>query len=115
MPTLTPYQNQFRKRLKRAIKLRAAADRKARAYAQRLIDAIGAGDDAAEVINELNRMYNVDLSTQTILMHSLAEDSGRERLLDKLNQSAPGEEMLLAVMIPDANGGAPLPASTVLD
>jgi len=115
MPTLTAYQLQFRKRLKRAIRLRATGDQKARRYAQRLMDAIGAGDDAAEVINELNRVYNVDLSTQTILMHSLWENSGQERLLDMLNQSAPGEEVLLTVMIPDGNGGVALPVSTVLD
>ena len=115
MASLTAYQLQFRRRMKRAIRLRATADRKARGYAQRLMDAIGAGDDAAEVINELNRVYNVDLSTQTILMHSLWENSGQERLLDMLNQSTPGEEVLLTVVVPDANGGVALPASTGLD
>ena len=115
MASLTAYQLQYRRRMKRAIRLRATADRKARGYAQRLLDAIGAGDDAAEVINELNRVYNVDLSTQTILMRALGENSGQEVLLDKLNQSTPGEEVLLAVMIPDGNGSVVLPDNGVLD
>ena len=48
-------------------------------------------------------------------MHALWENSGQEVLLDKLNQSTPGEEVLLAVMIPDGNGGVVLPANSVLD
>ncbi len=115
MPTLSAYQLQFRRRLKRAIRLRAAADRKARAYAQRLADALGAGATAADVLNELNRVYNVDLSTQTLLVHDLADNAGQQALLDKLGASAPGEEVLLQVMVPDGNGGQKLPASGLLD
>ena len=102
MPTLTAYQVQFRRRLKRAIRLRATVDRKARARTQQLADAIAAGAVAAKVINESNRVYNVDLSTQTILMHSLAENAGQQALLDKLSESTPSEETLLPVMCPMA-------------
>ena len=51
----TAYQTQFKRRMKRAIKLRAKADQKARGYTQLLADAIGAAEDAATQMNELNQ------------------------------------------------------------
>lgn len=115
MPSLTAYQQQFRRRLKRAIRLRASADRKARTYADKLTSALEAGANAAAVLNELNRIYNVDLSTQTLLTHSLTVNPGPELLRDTLGESTPGEETLLLVTIPDANGGEALPADGLLD
>ena len=42
---LTAYQTQFKRRMKRAIRLRAKADQKARRHTQLLADAIGAAED----------------------------------------------------------------------
>ena len=106
---LTAYQTQFKRRMKRAIKLRAKADQKARRYTQLLADAIGAAEDAAMQINALNQLYNVDVSTYTLLTQALHVNSGQEVLVDHLVQSTPGEEFIIFNQIPDGNGGQPLP------
>ena len=108
---LTAYQTQFKRRMKRAISLRAKADRKARRYAQLLADAIGAAEDAATQMNELNQLYNVDVSTYTLLTQALHANSGQEVLVDHLAQSTPGEERVLFNQVPDGNGGQELPAN----
>ena len=108
---LTAYQTQYKRRMKRAIKLRSKADAKARRYAQLLADAIGAAEDAATQMNALNQIYNVDVSTYTILTQALHTNSGQEALLDHLAQSTPGEEFVLFNQVPDGNGGLELPAN----
>ncbi|WP_207895981.1 hypothetical protein [Hymenobacter gummosus] len=106
---LTAYQQQFKRRMKRAISLRARADRKARRYTQLLAEAIGAAEDAATQMNALNQLYNVDVSTQTILVHDVQQLATRTQLTDALAASTPGEELVIFNQIPDANGGQPLP------
>ena len=106
---LTAYQTQFKRRMKRAISLRAKADAKARRYTQLLADAIGAAEDAATQMNALNQLYNVDVSTYTLLTQALHANSGQEVLVDHLAQSTPGEEVVLFNQVPDGNGGQPLP------
>ena len=108
---LTTYQQQFKRRMKRAISLRAKADQKARRYTKLLSDAIGAAEDAAMQMNALNQLYNVDVSTYTLLTQALHANSGQEVLEDHLAQSAPGEEAIIFNQVPDANGGQPLPAN----
>ena len=108
---LTAYQTQFKRRMKRAIKLRAKADQKARRYTQLLADAIGTAEDAAMQMNELNQIYNVDVSTYTLLTQALHANSGQEVLVDHLAQSTPGEEVVLFNQVPDGNGGLELPAN----
>lgn len=106
---LTAYQFQFKRRMKRAIRLRAKADRNARRYTQLLANAIGAAEDAAMQMNALNQIYNVDVSTYTLLTQALHANSGQEVLMDHLAQSTPGEEVVLFNQVPDANGGLALP------
>ncbi len=108
---LTAYQTQFKRRMKRVIRLRAKADAKARRYTQLLADAIGAAEDAAMQMNELNQIYNVDVSTYTLLTQALHANSGQEVLVEHLAQSTPGEEAVIFNQVPDANGGLPLPAN----
>ena len=115
MATLTAYQLQHRRRMKRAIKLRADADRKVRRYAEQLQGTMAAGDAAARVCNELNRVYNQDISTETILVHTALENDFQETVRNMLVDSGPGEEVLLLVTVPEANGGAVLPANALLD
>ena len=95
--------------MKRAIRLRAKADQKARRYTQMLADAIGAAEDAATQMNQLNQLYNVDVSTYTLLTQALHANSGQEVLVDHLAQSTPGEELVIFNQVPDGNGGQPLP------
>ncbi len=108
---LTAYQTQFKRRMKRAIRLRAKADQKARRYTQLLADAIGAAEDAAMQMNELNQLYNVDVSTYTLLTQALHANSGQEVLVDHLAQSTPGEELVIFNQVPDGNGRQELPAN----
>ena len=108
---LTAYQTQFKRRMKRAIKLRTKADQKARRYTQLLADAIGAAEDAAMQMDALNQIYNVDVSTYTLLTQALHANSGQEVLVDHLAQSTPGEEVVVFNQVPDANGGRELPAN----
>lgn len=110
---LTAYQVQFKQRMKRAIKLRAKADQKARRYTQLLADAIGAAEDAAAQMNALNQLYNVDVSTYTLLTQALHANSGQQVLLGHLGDSTPGEEAVLFNQVPDGNGGQPLPANAL--
>ena len=110
---LTAYQTQFKRRMKRAISLRAKADRKARRYTQLLADSIGAAEDAAMQMDALNQIYGVDVSTYTLLTQALHADSGQEKLLDHLAQSTPGEEAIIYNQIPDGNGGQPLPVNSL--
>lgn len=109
--TLTAYQQQFKRRMKRAISLRAKADQKARRYTKLLSDAIGAAEDAAMQMNALNQLYNVDVSTYTLLTQVLHANSGQEVLEDHLAQSKPGEEAIIFNQVPDSNGGKALPAN----
>ncbi len=106
---LTAYQTQFKRRMKRAIKLRAKADAKARRYAQLLADSIGAAEDAAAQMNALNQLYNVDVSTYTLLTQALQAGAVKGALVDELAKSTPGEEAVLFNQVPDGNGGQPLP------
>jgi len=108
---LTAYQTQFKRRMKRAIKLRAKADAKARRYTQLLSDAIGAAEDAAIQMDALNQIYNVDVSNYTLLTQALRANSGQEVLVDHLAQSTPGEEAIIFNQVPDGNGGQELPAT----
>ncbi|MBJ6107724.1 hypothetical protein JAO73_01790 [Hymenobacter sp. BT523] len=106
---LTAYQTQFKRRMKRAIKLRAKADAKARRYAQLLADSIGAAEDAAAQMNALNQLYNVDVSTYTLLTQALHANGVKGALVDELGNSTPGEELVLFNQVADGNGGQPLP------
>ena len=97
--------------MKRAISLRAKADQKTWRYTKLLLDAIGAAEDAAMQMNELNQFYNMDVSIYTLLTQALHANSGQEVLEDHLAQSTPGEEAVIFNQVPDANGGQPLPAN----
>ena len=111
---LTAYQTQFKRRMKRVIKLRARADQKARRYTLLLADAIGAAENAALQMNALNQLYNVDVSTYTLLTRALSIDDGQQVLRDHLAASTPGEEEVLFNQVPDGNGGLELPPNPLL-
>ena len=95
--------------------IHAVADRKVRRYTELLLAAMAAGDAAARVLDELNRVYDQDISTETILVHTALENAFQETVPNMLVDSQPGEEMLLLVTVPNTNGGALLPANASLD
>ena len=106
---LSAYQVQSKRRMKRAIRQRAKSDQKARRYTQLLADALRLSQDAAAQMNALNQLYNVDVSTQTILVHDLLDALQPDQLTGLLGQSTPGEEEQLFNPTPDGNGGQELP------
>ena len=99
--------------MKRAIRLRADADRKARAYARLLAAALTDAATAASMMNLLNQTYNVDVSTQTLLVKSLTDKVGPQLLTDIMANSQPGEELVIFNQVPDGNGGQLLPNDAV--
>lgn len=110
---LTAYQLQYRQRMKRGIKQRATADRKVRAYARLLATALADAATAAGVMNRLNTLYNVDVSTQTLLVHSLTEAVGAAVLTTALGESQPGEETVLFNQVPNGNSGQALATEAI--
>ena len=62
-------------------------------------------------MNALNQIYNVDVSTYTILTQALHANSGQEVLVNHLAQSTSGEEVVLFNQVSDSNGGQELPAN----
>ena len=110
---LTAYQQQFRQRMKLAMRLRAEADRKARAYARLLAAALTDAATAADTMDLLNQTYRVDVSLRTIFVKSLADRVSAKLLVEVLAESQPGEEVVLFNQVPDANGGQLLPGNPV--
>ena len=62
-------------------------------------------------MKELNQIYNMDVSTYTLLTQALHANSGQEVLVDHLAQSIPGEEVVIFNQVTDGNGGQELPAN----
>lgn len=99
--------------MKRAIRARATADLKARGHARLLAAALADAATAATMMNRLNQIYNVDVSTQTLLVHTLTDQVGGRVLVAALGESQPGEEAVLFNQVPDGNDGQQLPPETV--
>ncbi|NVO29667.1 hypothetical protein [Hymenobacter lapidiphilus] len=109
MPAKTAYQKQADKRTKDAIRLRARFDARARKAATQLTVALAGALDARERTNRINLLYGVDISTETLLVHSLRVAGLGQQLNAFLGESTPGEELQLFNPTPDGNGGAVLP------
>jgi hypothetical protein len=60
-------------------------------------------------MNALNQLYNVDVSTYTLLTKALHDGGVKGALVDELAQSTPGEELVIFNQVPDGNGGQALP------
>ena len=54
-----------------------------------MADAICSAEEAATQMNALNQLYNVDVSTYTLLTHFLHANSGQEVLVDRLAHGRP--------------------------
>lgn len=113
MPTKSAYQKQADKRTKNALKLRARFDAKARKAATLLVAALAGADDATARINRLNALYNVDISTQTLLVHDLKTAGLDASLASMMADSTPGEELQLFNANVDGNAGAALALEVV--
>ena len=105
MASKTAYQTQADRRTKTALKLRARYDAKARKAATQLGAALAGADDAKARIDRLNALYNVDISTQTLLVHDLKTAGIDAALNTAMAASTPGEEIQLFNANVDGNGG----------
>jgi hypothetical protein len=101
--------------MKRAISLRKKADSKARLYAQRLFTALQDANLAARAMNQMNQLYNVDVSTKTLLTAELTRNLDLNVLSNALAGSTPGEELVLFNLIPDNGNGSELGSNWLLD
>ncbi|UYZ60192.1 hypothetical protein [Hymenobacter latericus] len=104
----TAYQKQADTRTRKALSLRAKYDARIRKYAQALITAIGGAMDAKSRLDRINQLYGVDLSTETLLAHSVRVGDFGPQLGTLLNESTPGEEVQLFNPTPNGNGGVAL-------
>ena len=73
--TLTAYQLQYNRRMKKALALRARADRRARALIARLVTALADGGTAAAHIGHLNALYGTTVSPRTDLLNGFSTAS----------------------------------------
>jgi hypothetical protein len=99
--------------MKKAIRHRSDADRKARAYARLLPAVLTDAATAAGIMDYLNKTYNVDVSTQTLLVHTLTGKIGAPLLTVIMAESQPSEETVLFNQVPDGNGGQPLSTEAI--
>ena len=106
MASKTLYQKQADKRTKNSLKLRARYDGKVRKYATLLAAALAGAADARERINRLNTLYNVDISTETLLVHDLRTSGLAATLTTEMAASTPGEEVQIFTANVDGNGGS---------
>lgn len=65
---LTGYQLQYKRRMKKALALRAKADRQARFLVARLATVLAQGEVAADHIGRINTLYGTNLSLRTDLI-----------------------------------------------
>ncbi|UYZ64852.1 hypothetical protein [Hymenobacter weizhouensis] len=113
MAKRTEYQKQADKRTKDALRLRARFDGRIRKAAQQLITAAAGALDARNRLNRINQLYGVDISTETLLAHSVRTGDLGGQLATLLGESTPGEEVQLFNPTPDGNGGVVLALEAV--
>ena len=65
---LTGYQLQYKRRMKKALALRAKADRQARFLVARLVSVLALGETAAGRIERIGTLYGTSLSLRTDLV-----------------------------------------------
>lgn len=65
---LTGYQLQYKRRMKKALALRAKADRQARFLVARLATVLALGETAADHIGQINTLYGTNMSLRTDLV-----------------------------------------------
>ena len=65
---LTGYQLQYKRRMKKALALRAKADRQARFLVARLATVLALGETAADHIGRINTLYGTNMSLRTDLV-----------------------------------------------
>ena len=112
---LTGYQLQYKRRMKKALALRAKADRRTRHLVARLITALTQGETAADHIGRINTLYGTDVSLRTDLVDGYRL-AGTAVALDQVAAASLGGAPDAAfVNLPANEGDAMLPPDVDLD
>ena len=112
---LTAYQLQYKRRMKKALALRARADRRARALTARLVAVLADGSTAAAHIGRMNTLYGTAVSPRTDLLNGFSTAGTSAGLTSVAAASLDGTPAVVFSNIPDGNGGAALTGDTDLD
>lgn len=112
---LSAYQVQFKRRLKKALALRARTDRKARALTARLVATLADGELAAGHLDRINTLYGTNTSPRTDLVNGFKVAGTTAGLSTVAAASLDGTPAVVFVNISDSNGGLALAADAVLD
>ena len=112
---LTGYQLQYKRRMKKALALRAKADRRARHLVARLITALTQGETAANHIGRINTLYGTGMSLRTDLVDGYRL-AGTAAALDQIaTASLGGAPDAVFVNLPVDSGDAMFPPDADLD
>jgi hypothetical protein len=112
---LTGYQLQYKRRMKKALALRAKADRQARFLVARLATVLALGETAADHIGRINTLYGTSMSLRTDLVDGYRLAGTAAALNQVAAASLGGAPAAVFVNLAANAGGAMLPPDTDLD
>jgi len=112
---LSDYQVQFKRRVKKALALRARADRRARALTARLVASLADGESAAARVARINTIYGTSVSARTDLVAGFKAAGTAAGLSTVAAASLDGVPAVVYSPIADGNGGVALAADAALD
>ena len=112
---LTGYQLQYKRRMKKALALRAKADRQARFLVARLATVLALGETAADHIGRINTLYGTNMSLRTDLVEGYRLAGTSAALNQVASASLGGAPAVVFVNLPANAGGAMLPPDSDLD
>ena len=112
---LNGYQLQYKRRMKKALALRAKADRQARFLVARLATVLALGETAADHIGRINTLYGTNMSLRTDLVDGYRLAGTAAALNQVAAASLGGAPAAVFVNLPATSGDAMLPADADLD
>ena len=111
----TGYQLQYKRRMKKALALRAKADQQARFLVARLATVLAQGEVAADHIGRINTLYSTNLSQRTDLVEGYRVAGTAAALNQIAATSLGGAPAVVFVNLPANSAGAMLPPAADLD
>ena len=112
---LTGYQLQYKRRMKKALALRAKADRQARFLVARLATVLAQGEVAADRIRRINTLYGTNLSQRTDLVDGYRVAGSAAALNQVAASSLGGAPAVVFVNLPVNSNDAMFPPDADLD
>ena len=112
---LTGYQLQYKRRMKKALALRAKADRQARFLVARLATVLAQGEVAADRIRRINTLYGTTLSQRTDLVDGYRVAGSAAALNQVAASSLGGAPAVVFVNLPVNSNDAMFPPDADLD